>query len=29
LFNLVPPEFRGDDLIFEIPDLAEDPPDFS
>ena len=29
LFNLVPPEFRGDDLIFEISDLADDPPDFS
>ena len=29
LFNLVPPEFRGDDLVFEIPDLADDPPDFS
>ena len=29
LFNLVPPEFRSDDLVFEIPDLAEDPPDFS
>ena len=29
LFNLVPPEFHGDDLIFEIPGLADDPPDFS
>jgi len=29
LFNLVPPEFRGHDLVFEIPDLADDPPDFS
>jgi len=29
LFNLVPPEFRSDDLIFEIPDLVDDPPDFS
>jgi hypothetical protein len=29
LFNLVPPEFRSDDLIFELPDLADDPPDFS
>ncbi|MGP9814450.1 hypothetical protein ACTZWT_23305 [Rhodopseudomonas sp. NSM] len=29
LFNLIPPEYRGDDLVFEIPDLASDPPDFS
>ena len=29
LFNLVSPEFRGDDLIFEIPEMAGDPPDFS
>lgn len=29
LFNLLPPEFRSDDLVFEIPDMPEDPPDFS
>lgn len=29
LFELLPPEFRSDDLIFEIPDLVEEPPDFS
>jgi plasmid stability protein len=28
LFTLVPPEFRGDDLIFEIPGKARKPPDF-
>jgi antitoxin FitA len=28
LFNLVPPEHRGDDLIFEIPGVAREPPDF-
>jgi hypothetical protein len=28
LFNLVPPEYRGDDLVFEIPDAARKPPDF-
>lgn len=29
LFELLPPEFRSDDLVFEIPDLADEPPDFS
>ncbi|KIZ41504.1 MULTISPECIES: hypothetical protein [Rhodopseudomonas] len=29
LFNLIPPEYRSDDLVFEIPDLPSDPPDFS
>ena len=29
MFSSVPQEFRGDDLVFEIPDLPEDPPDFS
>jgi hypothetical protein len=29
LFELIPPEFRGDDLVFEIPDVADEPPDFS
>jgi antitoxin FitA-like protein len=28
LFNLVPPKYRGDDLIFEIPGPARKPPDF-
>jgi plasmid stability protein len=27
--NLVPPEYRGDDLIFEFPDQAPKPPDFT
>jgi plasmid stability protein len=29
LFELLAPEFRSDDLVFEIPDLADEPPDFS
>jgi hypothetical protein len=29
LFNLVPPEYRGDDLVFEIPHVDSEPPDFS
>jgi hypothetical protein len=29
LFELLSPEFRTDDLVFEIPDLADEPPDFS
>jgi len=28
LFNLVPPQYRGDDLIFEIRGRARKPPDF-
>jgi hypothetical protein len=28
LFNLIPPEYRGDDLVFELPDQARKPPDF-
>ena len=29
LFELLPPEFRSDDLVFEIPDVPDEPPDFS
>ena len=29
LFSSVPQEFRGDDLVFEISDLPDEPPDFS
>jgi hypothetical protein len=29
LFNLVPPEYRSDDLVFEIPHVDSEPPDFS
>ena len=29
MFELLPAEFRSDDLVFEIPGFAEDPPDFS
>jgi plasmid stability protein len=25
--SLLPPEFRGDDLVFEIEDEVRDPPD--
>jgi hypothetical protein len=28
LFNLIPPEYRGDDLVFEIPGEIRKPPDF-
>jgi plasmid stability protein len=28
LFGLVPEEFRGDDLVFEVPGEASQPPDF-
>lgn len=28
LFNLVPPEYRGDDLVFERNDLVKPPPSF-
>jgi plasmid stability protein len=26
--QLVPPEYRGDDLVFEVPGDASEPPDF-
>jgi hypothetical protein len=29
LFNLIPEEYRSDDLVFEIPDVDSEPPDFS
>lgn len=29
LMNLVPPEYRGDDLVFERDEPAREPPDFS
>jgi hypothetical protein len=29
LFELIPPEYRSDDLVFEILDVADEPPDFS
>lgn len=28
MFNLLPPEHRGDDLVFEVPDQVRKPPDF-
>jgi plasmid stability protein len=28
LFNLVPQQFRGDDLVFEIPGEVSEPPNF-
>jgi plasmid stability protein len=28
LISLLPEEFRGDDLVFEIPGNVSDPPDF-
>ncbi|HWV41342.1 MAG TPA: hypothetical protein VN004_06915 [Pseudorhodoplanes sp.] len=28
LSSLLPEEFRGDDLVFEIPGDVSDPPDF-
>ncbi len=28
LFNLVPEEYRGDDLVFEVPGDVSSPPDF-
>ena len=28
LLNLLPPEYRGDDLVFEIRGKARKPPDF-
>jgi hypothetical protein len=29
MFDLLEPEFRTDDLMFEIPGQADEPPDFS
>jgi hypothetical protein len=28
LFNLVPRQYRGDDVVFKIPGTARKPPDF-
>ena len=28
MFNLVPRRYRGDDLVFEVPGKASEPPDF-
>ena len=28
MFSLVPPEYRGDDLVFECPGAESPPPDF-
>ena len=28
MYNLVPPEARGDDLVFEVPEEVSAPPDF-
>lgn len=28
LFSMLPDEFRGDDLVFEIPGGLSEPPDF-
>jgi plasmid stability protein len=28
MLNLVPPKYRGDDLVFEIPGDVSVPPDF-
>ena len=28
LFSMLPDEFRGDDLVFEVPGEMSDPPDF-
>jgi plasmid stability protein len=28
LFGLIPKEYRGDDLLFEVPGEASRPPDF-
>jgi plasmid stability protein len=28
MFSLLPEEFRGDDLVFEVPDQTRKPPDF-
>ena len=28
LFSMLPAEFRGDDLVFEVPGAMSEPPDF-
>jgi hypothetical protein len=28
LFSMLPDEFRGDDLVFEVPSRPLEPPDF-
>jgi plasmid stability protein len=28
MFNMIRPEDRGDDLVFELPDDISEPPDF-
>jgi hypothetical protein len=28
LFSLLPDEYRGDDLVFEVPNDVVEPPDF-
>ena len=28
LFSMLPDEFRGDDLVFEVPSRPVEPPDF-
>jgi plasmid stability protein len=28
MYNLIRPEDRGDDLVFEFPEAASEPPDF-
>ena len=28
LFSMLPDEFRGDDLVFEVPSAPIEPPDF-
>jgi plasmid stability protein len=28
MFNLLPAEYRGDDLVFEVPGEIGEPPDF-
>lgn len=28
LFSMLPDEFRGDDLVFEVPGNLSEPPDF-
>ena len=28
MFSLLPDEFRGDDLVFEVEDQVREPPDF-
>lgn len=28
MFSLLPEEYRGDDLVFEVPGAMREPPDF-